>query len=396
VTIANPQNRKEFKQYILTRLGAPVIEINLSDEQLDLCINEAFQYFHERQHYNGTEDVYLRVKMEDTFLNFFKTAETIPTENSSEPTVYAPGMVDKLVMISPGSGYPTTQSPSSTKIIQKTKIFELVGGGTNPNTKDIQFTEAEGLTVNWGEERTSEGGLVDVQVYNTGTKYKVGDWIIIEGGNNDAIFEVKEIKSSSPMHGYSIWEHQRNYIIMPRDVVGVYEILQVEKSQAGILGGFPAAMLNPFLIGGVGGDAACGGMSFDLVSYYTMKQWLSDLNFMTRNQINFDFNQRTHRLFINSKSGMPGSGSYMVVHCAMKPSPDIFPDLWDDLFMKKYTVALAKMAYGQNLTKYQNVQLPGGITMNGEMIYSEGKEERNKLEERFAMDWADPVLDMVG
>ena len=48
MSLASPQNREELKSYIKTRLGAPVLQINVSDEQMDLAINDAFQYFNDR------------------------------------------------------------------------------------------------------------------------------------------------------------------------------------------------------------------------------------------------------------------------------------------------------------------------------------------------------------
>ena len=44
MSISKPQNRTEFKQHILTKLGAPVLEINVSDEQMDIAIDDAFQF----------------------------------------------------------------------------------------------------------------------------------------------------------------------------------------------------------------------------------------------------------------------------------------------------------------------------------------------------------------
>ena len=35
MSLASPQNREELKSYIKTRLGAPVLQINVSDEQMD-------------------------------------------------------------------------------------------------------------------------------------------------------------------------------------------------------------------------------------------------------------------------------------------------------------------------------------------------------------------------
>ena len=41
MSVASPKNREEFKQYILSKLGAPVLQINVADEQLDIAINDA-------------------------------------------------------------------------------------------------------------------------------------------------------------------------------------------------------------------------------------------------------------------------------------------------------------------------------------------------------------------
>ena len=59
MSIASPQNREELKAYIKTRLGAPVLQINVSDEQMDIAINDAFQYFNERQHYDARDRISL-------------------------------------------------------------------------------------------------------------------------------------------------------------------------------------------------------------------------------------------------------------------------------------------------------------------------------------------------
>ena len=63
MSIARPQDRTEFRQYVLTKLGAPVTEINVADEQIDIAIEDAFQYFNERSHFLGTERMYLTLRM---------------------------------------------------------------------------------------------------------------------------------------------------------------------------------------------------------------------------------------------------------------------------------------------------------------------------------------------
>lgn len=57
--MAKPTTRQEFKEYCLRKLGHPVIQINVSDEQIEDRIDEAFSFFSD-YHYNGSEHVYLK------------------------------------------------------------------------------------------------------------------------------------------------------------------------------------------------------------------------------------------------------------------------------------------------------------------------------------------------
>jgi hypothetical protein len=54
-----PQSREEFKDYCLRKIGAPVIEINVSEEQIDDRVDEAISFWRD-YHYNGSEMVYLK------------------------------------------------------------------------------------------------------------------------------------------------------------------------------------------------------------------------------------------------------------------------------------------------------------------------------------------------
>jgi len=57
--MAQPASKIELKEYCLRRLGKPVLEINVDDDQIDDLIDDAIQLFNER-HYNGTEKVFLK------------------------------------------------------------------------------------------------------------------------------------------------------------------------------------------------------------------------------------------------------------------------------------------------------------------------------------------------
>ena len=77
MSIARPQNRDEFRQYILTKLGAPVLEINVAQEQIDVAIEDAFQFYNEKSHFLGTERMYLTFEMTPQFLESFSSFRII-------------------------------------------------------------------------------------------------------------------------------------------------------------------------------------------------------------------------------------------------------------------------------------------------------------------------------
>ena len=60
--MAKPTTRQELIDYCLRRLGAPVLEINVDDDQVDDLVDDALQYFHER-HFDGVEKMYLKYKI---------------------------------------------------------------------------------------------------------------------------------------------------------------------------------------------------------------------------------------------------------------------------------------------------------------------------------------------
>nr|BCU99836.1 MAG: hypothetical protein CM15mV30_1360 [uncultured marine virus] len=61
------------------------------------------------------------------------------------------------------------------------------------------------------------------------------------------------------------------------------------------------------------------------------------------------------------------------------------------MFLKRYLIALIKLQWGNNLIKFQGVQMPGGVTLNGEQIYNEAKEEKRQIEEEVSLKYELPV-----
>ena len=73
--MAKPATRQELIDYCLRKLGAPVLEINLADDQIDDLVDDALQYFQER-HFDGVERMYLKYKITENDLNRGKADPT--------------------------------------------------------------------------------------------------------------------------------------------------------------------------------------------------------------------------------------------------------------------------------------------------------------------------------
>ena len=76
--------------------------------------------------------------------------------------------------------------------------------------------------------------------------------------------------------------------------------------------------------------------------------------------------------------------------------PTQYTEVYNDIFLKKYTTALIKRQWGENLKKFEGVQLPGGVTLNGKTIYDEAVDEINKIEEEMNLKWELPPDGFMG
>jgi len=73
--MAKPASRQELINYCLRRLGAPVLEINVDDDQIDDLVDDALQLFYER-HFDGVERMYLKYKVTQEDINRGKSTGT--------------------------------------------------------------------------------------------------------------------------------------------------------------------------------------------------------------------------------------------------------------------------------------------------------------------------------
>ena len=66
------------------------------------------------------------------------------------------------------------------------------------------------------------------------------------------------------------------------------------------------------------------------------------------------------------------------------------------MMLKRLATAYIKKQWGSNMKKFNGMQLPGGITMNGQQIYQEAVDEIDKLEDRIRSTFEEPPMFLVG
>lgn len=90
------------------------------------------------------------------------------------------------------------------------------------------------------------------------------------------------------------------------------------------------------------------------------------------------------------------AGEYIIVDCYGTIDPETYTDVYADTFLLRYATALIKRQWGTNLSKFEGMQLPGGITFNGRAILQDANEEIQKLEDTMLSSQSMPVMDMIG
>ena len=93
---------------------------------------------------------------------------------------------------------------------------------------------------------------------------------------------------------------------------------------------------------------------------------------------------------------MVNENSYIIIDCIRIVDPWDFSAVYNDWWLKRYLTAILKRQWGQNLIKFNGVQLPGGITMNGERILNDGIREIEELERELKTEYELPPMDMIG
>jgi hypothetical protein len=109
------------------------------------------------------------------------------------------------------------------------------------------------------------------------------------------------------------------------------------------------------------------------------------------------YNRNTDKLYIDmawNEDTM--AGQFIMIDGYREVNPEENPDVWDEPWLRQYATQLVKRQWGEHLKLYEGMNLPGGITFNGQKIWDEANEEIQKLEDTVINDYSLPVTDMIG
>ena len=281
--MAKPATRQGLIDYCLRKLGAPVLEINVDDDQIDDLVDDAIQFFNER-HFDGVERMYLKYKLTQADIDRGQAKNT------------------------DGVGIVTTSATST----------NIAGYGTT--------------TANW---------------YETS-----------------------------------------NFIQVPDSVVGVEKIFKFDSSS--ISGGMFSIKYQLFL------NDLYQFNSIQLLQYAMTKSYLEDIDHLLTTDKQVRFNKRQDRLYLDIDWGAESVGNWLVLDCYRALDPNSFTQVYNDIFLKQYLTALIKRQWGQNLSKFKGVKLPGGIEMNGGEILQQAESELESIKAKMSTEYELPPYDFIG
>jgi len=133
--------------------------------------------------------------------------------------------------------------------------------------------------------------------------------------------------------------------------------------------------------------------SASYINYTMTQQHLRMLEQNFTGEVPIRFQRHMQRLYIDWAwgSSQAPAGTVVVAECYANIDPAIYTQAWNDRWLKEYATALIKRSWGNNLKKFNGIQLPGGVTLNGDKIYQEATDEINALHAEIGDKYGAPL-----
>ena len=377
--MAKPSTRQELIDYCLRQLGEPVLEVNVDEDQIDDLVDDALQYFQER-HMDGVERMFLKHQVQQWEIDAARTKQVGSVGIHSQSFSSQTGVntaANNIVL--PNHGLATG-----------TQIFYSVGAGVTPigigttTPPDIVLagvgtTAFLGIGTDSVELYAIADNRNEIRVAATAADAKAGTAIT---------FSSVGVGSTHFITTKTEYTEARNYIEIPEHIMGVQGIFRFDDNT--ISQNMFSISYQIFL------NDVYNFSSVELLNYTMVKSYLETIQFLVSPDKKVRFNKRGNRLYIDMDWASQTAGDYLVIDCYRLLDPSTYSEVYNDSFLKKYLTSLIKRQWGQNLIKFQGVQLPGGTTLNGRQLYDDANAELAALQQRMSFDYELPPLDMIG
>jgi len=412
--MAEPTTRTEFKAWCKRKLGYPVIDINVDDDQVDDRVDEAIQYWNIFMQ-NGQQRMYLKHKLTVDDVNRAKTnvEETVQAEGTGASEIgtttvaVAVSATDESITLTDATSFPITGTIDVTSTtISNTLNGAVVVGATSITLTDASTFPTTGkITIvtdgtNVGETvsySAKTGNVLTVAAlkypHKTASTVTFVENVTVSAktGNvltTTAFANAFAVGASVTLNISATWGIGQDYLPMPNGILSVLRILPF--TDRGNLNMFDIRYqlrLNDLY-----------DFSDISVIHYQMTMWQLDLlDMLLVGEKPINFNVTSDRLYIDmSWANDLEVGEYIIMECYRKLNAAEYSKAYNDFFLKRYATALIKRQWGENLIKFQGVTMLGGVQMNGETIYNEAIREITQLEEQGRETWQEPTMFDIG
>ena len=178
------------------------------------------------------------------------------------------------------------------------------------------------------------------------------------------------------------WKQGQNFLVVPSSVISVVNVFPLsDRANMNIFDVRYQLRLNDLY------DFS----STSIVHYEMTMQHLDFLDHILVGEKPMRFNQLSNKLFLDMdwKNDIT-AGEFLIFEVYRKVDPATYTDLFDDLYLKRYTTTLIKRQWGQNLSKFSGTAMLGGVTLNGPELFSTAIDEQQKLEEEIRSNYEEP------
>jgi hypothetical protein len=216
----------------------------------------------------------------------------------------------------------------------------------------------------------------------------------IEDRIDDALLKYRDYHFDGMEHVY--YPHQltqtninNRYITLPNDFVGVTRVFDINDSYSA---------MNMFNIRyQLHLNELFNVSSVSIAPYVVAMRHIEFLEEVFVGKKPIRFNRNMNKLQIDmSWDDDTQVGQFVMIEGYREVNPEEYPDVWEEPWLKQYATQLVKRQWGEHLKLYEGMNLPGGITFNGQKIWDEAQEEIQRLEDTVINDYSLPVTDMIG